>query len=214
MAQPIIALAGATGDLGTRITKALIARGASVHALTRADASEQKRQQTEALGATVAQADMSDITSVAAACEGAACVVSAEKVSLEEICAFIQKEFGVEISKSTARRYREGFKDWQLPPAPEPEPQIVDVPTTLEKQTPPEKPVTAKKSDERLQPESKTPLQESESATSFPLPEPKPPAESPARADTKKRAKQAISEKERIKRQQPTLFEASTNEQT
>lgn len=77
MAQPIIALAGATGDLGTRITKALIARGASVHALTRADASEQKRQQTEALGATVAQADMSDITSVAAACEGAACVVSA-----------------------------------------------------------------------------------------------------------------------------------------
>ena len=170
MAQPIIALAGATGDLGTRITKALIARGASVHALTRADASEQKRQQTEALGATVAKADMSDITSVAAACEGAACVVSAEKVSLEEICAFIQKEFGVEISKSTARRYREGFKDWQLPPAPEPEPQIVDVPTTPEKQTVPKKPVTPKKPNNPLQPESETTTQKLEPVKPYPLP--------------------------------------------
>ena len=137
-----------------------------------------------------------------------------EKVSLEEICAFIQKEFGVEISKSTARRYREGFKDWQLPPPPEPETQIIDVPTTPEKKPPPEKPVTAKESDKRLQPEVRTPLQESESATSSLLPEPKPPVESPTRADTKKRATKAVSEKERIRRQQPTLFEVLTDDQT
>lgn len=33
--QPIIALAGAGGDLGGRIAKALVARGASVRALVR-----------------------------------------------------------------------------------------------------------------------------------------------------------------------------------
>ena len=47
-----------------------------------------------------------------------------EEVPLENICAFIQKEFGVEISKSTARRYRKGFKDWKLPPPPKPEPPV------------------------------------------------------------------------------------------
>ena len=77
MTPPTIVVAGATGDLGTRITKALIARGVTVRALTRLDASEQKIKQTEALGAATARADMSDVDSVAAACEGAACVVSA-----------------------------------------------------------------------------------------------------------------------------------------
>jgi putative NADH-flavin reductase len=37
---PFIALAGPTGDLGERILKALVARGAAVRALVRGDASE------------------------------------------------------------------------------------------------------------------------------------------------------------------------------
>lgn len=77
MSQPTIVLAGAAGDLGTRITKALVMRGATVRALVRPDASAHDNDRITALGATLAPADVTDATSVAAACEGAACVVSA-----------------------------------------------------------------------------------------------------------------------------------------
>ena len=77
MAQPIIVLAGATGDLGTRIAKALTARGAGVRALVRDDAPSADRDRLSALGLSVAQADIADAGSVARACEGASCVVSA-----------------------------------------------------------------------------------------------------------------------------------------
>ena len=70
MAQPIVALAGATGDLGTRIAKALIARGATVRALVRKDVSDKDSEQLKALGVTLAKADANDVTSMAAACEG------------------------------------------------------------------------------------------------------------------------------------------------
>ena len=77
MAQPIIVLAGASGDLGARIGRALAARGAAVRALVRADAASADRDRLAGLGATVAPADPTDAASVARACEGAACVVSA-----------------------------------------------------------------------------------------------------------------------------------------
>ncbi len=77
MAQPIIVLAGAAGDLGTRIAKALVDRGTAVRALVRADAAPADRDRLAGLGVMVAPADMADTESVAAACSGAACVVSA-----------------------------------------------------------------------------------------------------------------------------------------
>lgn len=77
MAQPTIVLAGAAGDLGARIAKALIARGAAVRALVRNEVSAADRDRLTGMGAIIAPADVSDIGSVAAACEGAACVVSA-----------------------------------------------------------------------------------------------------------------------------------------
>ena len=77
MAEPTIVLAGAAGDLGARIAKALIARGAAVRALVRNEASAGERDRLTAMGAAVAPADVSDVGSVAAACAGAACVVSA-----------------------------------------------------------------------------------------------------------------------------------------
>ncbi len=43
MAQPTILLAGAAGDLGARIAKALISRGAAVRALVRHDVSAADR---------------------------------------------------------------------------------------------------------------------------------------------------------------------------
>ena len=77
VAQPTIVLAGAAGDLGTRIAEALVGRGAAVRALVRDDASAADRDRLSALGLAVTPADIGDAGSVARACEGAACVVSA-----------------------------------------------------------------------------------------------------------------------------------------
>ena len=74
---PIIALAGAGGDLGERIAKALVARGATLRALVRPGLKPEERQRIEATGATLAEADPADVTTMAEACTGAACVVSA-----------------------------------------------------------------------------------------------------------------------------------------
>ena len=76
MAKTIM-LAGASGDLGLRIAKALLARGARVRALTRHNSSDAERDKLAAFGVEVAQADAADVDSVARACAGAACVVSA-----------------------------------------------------------------------------------------------------------------------------------------
>jgi nucleoside-diphosphate-sugar epimerase len=77
MSQPTIVLSGAAGDLGTRIAKALITRGAKVRALVRTDVSEQDKERLTALGLTPAPANVNDVDSVAAVCEGASCVISA-----------------------------------------------------------------------------------------------------------------------------------------
>lgn len=77
MNAPTIVLAGAAGDLGTRIAKALVSRGAAVRALVRNDASDAAKNRLATIGAEIASADVNDIGSVAARCEGASCVVSA-----------------------------------------------------------------------------------------------------------------------------------------
>jgi nucleoside-diphosphate-sugar epimerase len=77
MTQPIIVLAGAAGDLGTRIAKALVARGATVRALVRPDVSDTDRSRLTALGLMLATADPTDVSSLAAAMQGATVVVSA-----------------------------------------------------------------------------------------------------------------------------------------
>jgi len=75
--QPTIILAGAGGDLGTRIAKALVARGASVRALVRPNVSVSDRDRLAALGLRAIPADAVNASSVAAACDGASCVISA-----------------------------------------------------------------------------------------------------------------------------------------
>jgi uncharacterized protein YbjT (DUF2867 family) len=77
MSPTTIVVAGATGDLGGRIARSLLDRGASVRALVRHDADEPAREGLAAQGLEVAAADARDVDSVAAACAGAACVVSA-----------------------------------------------------------------------------------------------------------------------------------------
>lgn len=72
-----IVVAGATGDLGERIARALLDRGATVRALVRHDADAAVTDELAARGVEVATADVRDVDSVASACAGASCVVSA-----------------------------------------------------------------------------------------------------------------------------------------
>ena len=72
-----IAVAGATGNLGTRITRALLKRGADVVAIARPGIKDDKVMALRDLGATVAIVDMSDATALAKALDGAACVIAA-----------------------------------------------------------------------------------------------------------------------------------------
>ncbi len=73
----IAVVAGAAGDLGSRIGTALVARGAEVRALVRPDASPNEVACLETMGATVRKADPGDAEALTHACRGAGCVVSA-----------------------------------------------------------------------------------------------------------------------------------------
>jgi nucleoside-diphosphate-sugar epimerase len=75
--SPIIALAGAGGDLGFRIAKALAARGAQVRALVRPDISSAEHSKIEAIGVATAPANPFSAADMTEALKGADCVISA-----------------------------------------------------------------------------------------------------------------------------------------
>lgn len=77
MPHSFIVIAGATGDLGGRIARELAQRGASVRALVRPGTSSERTQPLQQQGVAITEADLSQPESIARACEGAACVVSA-----------------------------------------------------------------------------------------------------------------------------------------
>ena len=76
MNDATIVVAGATGNLGGRIVKALGERGARVRALVREGAAREKLQRLQELGATILSADLNNTSEVTKACSGASCVVS------------------------------------------------------------------------------------------------------------------------------------------
>ena len=73
----IIVVAGATGNLGGRIARALLERGARVRALVRHDTAPAKVERLQGLGVATASVDLSSPAEVTSACSGASCVVSA-----------------------------------------------------------------------------------------------------------------------------------------
>lgn len=75
--KPTILVAGGTGNLGERIIKALIARGAEVRAIVRNGSKPEKIKQLTELGAKVITVDMSNVEELKQACQGASFVVSA-----------------------------------------------------------------------------------------------------------------------------------------
>lgn len=72
-----ILVAGATGDLGGRIVKALIDKDAEVVALVRKSTDQTKITQLETTGATVIKADINNFDEVKTACTNVTCVISA-----------------------------------------------------------------------------------------------------------------------------------------
>lgn len=75
--KKIILVAGATGDLGMRIVKALIEQDAEVRAMVRDGSDTKKIDELEKLGAKIYKVDTSSIKEIAKACNGVFCVVSA-----------------------------------------------------------------------------------------------------------------------------------------
>ncbi|SDD97336.1 Nucleoside-diphosphate-sugar epimerase [Mucilaginibacter pineti] len=72
-----ILLAGATGDLGGRIAKALIGKGAKLKAIVRSDSKKEVVEILKAVGVEIAVVDIKDHSALVEACKGATCVVSA-----------------------------------------------------------------------------------------------------------------------------------------
>jgi nucleoside-diphosphate-sugar epimerase len=77
MADTTIVLAGATGNLGGRIARALRARGAIVRALVRRGSSAETVSALKAAGVTIVEVSFADPDGLTRACAGATCVVSA-----------------------------------------------------------------------------------------------------------------------------------------
>jgi len=77
MDNPIIVLAGATGNLGGRIARAILKRGADVRAIVRHNSDPDKVEELRKQGAVIAEVDFNSIPEVTEACSGGACVISA-----------------------------------------------------------------------------------------------------------------------------------------
>ena len=72
-----IVVAGSTGNFGKRIVKSLLERGATVVALVRTGAGDEKVDGLKTLGATVEMLDVTNVEQLAQVFTGADCVVSA-----------------------------------------------------------------------------------------------------------------------------------------
>lgn len=72
-----VLVAGATGNLGTRICSELIKKGASVRAIVRSSSDQEKLETLRRLGVEVEVRDLSRVDDIAESCVGINCVVSA-----------------------------------------------------------------------------------------------------------------------------------------
>ena len=117
-----IVIAGATGNLGGKIVDALLALRANVKAIVRMETDKTKIVALESKGVIVAQINMADKNAVAAACQGAACFVSAiaglrdtivdaqlillEGAALAKVPRFIPSDFSTDFTNLTPGKNR------------------------------------------------------------------------------------------------------------
>jgi nucleoside-diphosphate-sugar epimerase len=77
MDNAITVLAGATGNLGGRIARAILERGASVRAVVRHNSDPDKIEELRKRGAAIAEVDFNSVSELTGACMGGSCVISA-----------------------------------------------------------------------------------------------------------------------------------------
>jgi uncharacterized protein YbjT (DUF2867 family) len=122
-----ILVAGATGNLGERIVKALIAKEANVRILVRSNSNKEKVNALEKLSATVYTINQWNTAEISEACKGADCVVSvlsglreviidAQKILLDGAIAagvprFIPSDYALDFTKFSAGENRN--LDWR-----------------------------------------------------------------------------------------------------
>ncbi|RDV14244.1 NmrA family protein [Pontibacter diazotrophicus] len=111
-----IILAGATGDLGGRIARSLLHRGANVRAIVRPGSASEKLTALRREGVSIVEADFKSVSELSKACAGGACVVSAlsglQEVILEAqrvllhaaieagVPRFIPSDFAIDFTKT------------------------------------------------------------------------------------------------------------------
>ncbi|GEO11197.1 NmrA family NAD(P)-binding protein [Segetibacter aerophilus] len=111
----LILVAGATGDLGGRIVRELVNRGAEVRAIVRSTAAVEKIRLLEAQGVKICKVNNWNLEELKKACDGASCVVSvlaglsdviidAQKVLLDAAIAagvprFIPSDYSLDFTK-------------------------------------------------------------------------------------------------------------------
>lgn len=88
--EKAILVAGATGNLGNRICRELVKRGAAVGAIVRPSTASEKMEAIAKMGVKVLEVDVNSIDEIAKASAGAACVVSA-LAGLGEVVVDLQK---------------------------------------------------------------------------------------------------------------------------
>jgi hypothetical protein len=103
MAEKIV-VAGATGNLGGRISRSLVERGATAVALMRAGSEDKNRRSLEDAGVQVVEVDMGSVNDIRKACEGAACVVSALQ-GLRDVVVDAQSRLLEATVAATVRRF-------------------------------------------------------------------------------------------------------------
>jgi nucleoside-diphosphate-sugar epimerase len=86
----VILVAGATGNLGERIVKALLRKEAEVRILVRPTSDTEKINSLQKLGAKVYRVNMTNVQEMAEVCKGVDCVVSALS-GLEDVIVDAQK---------------------------------------------------------------------------------------------------------------------------
>jgi nucleoside-diphosphate-sugar epimerase len=77
MNNAITVIAGATGNLGGRIARAILQRGANVRAIVRHKSDPGKVEELRKRGAAIAEVDFNSVSEVTGACKGGSCVISA-----------------------------------------------------------------------------------------------------------------------------------------
>jgi nucleoside-diphosphate-sugar epimerase len=77
MDNAVIVLAGATGNLGRRIARAILKRGGNVRAIVRRNSNPEKLEELLKRGAAIAEVDFNSVPELTGACLGGSCVISA-----------------------------------------------------------------------------------------------------------------------------------------